>query len=42
MIILVICGVAALVLVLIMGLAMKFKLKRDNGKNSMWEFCASC
>ncbi|XP_056239081.1 uncharacterized protein LOC130173666 [Seriola aureovittata] len=29
---LVICGVAALVLVLIMGLLMKFKLKRDNAK----------
>lgn len=31
--ILVVCGVGALVLVLIMGLAMKFKLKRDNGKD---------
>ncbi|XP_022607364.1 uncharacterized protein LOC111226469 [Seriola dumerili] len=29
---LVICGIAALVLVLIMGLVMKFKLKRDNAK----------
>ncbi|XP_051275564.1 ADP ribosylation factor like GTPase 3, like 1 isoform X1 [Dicentrarchus labrax] len=32
-VILVICGVAALVLVVIMGLAMKFKLKRDNAKH---------
>nr|XP_046262207.1 uncharacterized protein LOC124068224 [Scatophagus argus]XP_046262208.1 uncharacterized protein LOC124068224 [Scatophagus argus]XP_046262209.1 uncharacterized protein LOC124068224 [Scatophagus argus] len=30
---LVICGVSALVLVVIMGLAMKFKLKRDNAKH---------
>ncbi|XP_035525484.1 uncharacterized protein LOC118333804 [Morone saxatilis] len=32
-VILVVCGVAALVLVVIMGLAMKFKLKRDNAKH---------
>ncbi|XP_071314173.1 uncharacterized protein [Trachinotus anak] len=32
-VLLVICGVAALVLVLILGLAMKFKLKRDNAKH---------
>ncbi|XP_041800585.1 uncharacterized protein LOC121611921 isoform X2 [Chelmon rostratus] len=33
MVLLVICGVSALVLVVIMGLAMKFKLKRDNAKH---------
>lgn len=32
-VILVICGVCALVLVVVMGLAMKFKLKRDNAKH---------
>ncbi|KAG7230264.1 hypothetical protein INR49_024368 [Caranx melampygus] len=32
-IILVICGIAALVLVVVMGLIMKYKLKRDNAKN---------
>lgn len=39
--ILVVCGISALVLVLIMGLAMKFKLKRDNGKNFVQTVCAS-
>lgn len=34
-IILVVCGIAALVLVVIMGLVMKYKLKRDNGKSSI-------
>ncbi|XP_034399368.1 uncharacterized protein LOC117737478 isoform X2 [Cyclopterus lumpus] len=33
LLILVICGVSALVLVLIMGLAMKYKLKRDSAKH---------
>ncbi|KAK2904086.1 hypothetical protein Q8A73_010743 [Channa argus] len=32
-ILLVVCGVAALLLIVIMGLAMKFKLKRDNDKH---------
>ncbi|GAA6235254.1 carcinoembryonic antigen-related cell adhesion molecule 6-like [Lates japonicus] len=32
-VLLVICGVSALVLVVIMGLIMKFKLKRDNAKH---------
>ncbi|XP_070693335.1 uncharacterized protein [Pempheris klunzingeri] len=31
-VILVICGVSALALIVVMGLAMKFKLKRDNAK----------
>ncbi|KAK1904084.1 B-cell receptor CD22 [Dissostichus eleginoides] len=34
LLLLVVCGVSALVLVLVMGLVMKFKLKRDNGKSS--------
>ena len=34
-----ICGISALGLVLIMGLAMKFKLKRDNGKGSVQVVC---
>lgn len=38
--ILVFCGVSALTLVLIMGLAMKFKLKRDNRKSSVQAVCA--
>ncbi|KAI4819580.1 hypothetical protein KUCAC02_004820 [Chaenocephalus aceratus] len=33
LLLLVVCGVSALVLVLVMGLVMKFKLKRDNAKH---------
>ncbi len=35
MVILVICGVSAVALIVIMGLAMKCKMRRDNGKSSI-------
>lgn len=34
-VLLIICGVSALALILVMGVVMKIKLKKDQGKNSV-------